>query len=196
MRCVAVIPARGGSQRIPMKNIRPFMGKPIIGYSIHTAQAAGIFDRIVVSTDHQRIAEIARKFGADIHARIEHMARDDVGTRAVVTRVVEDLHLDDDDQVCCIYATAPLMDVLDLQFGKQVMDEQSADHVISVGYPPLQDAAQFYWSKVEALRSDVEYFDTTTTLVPISVDRVCDINTDADFERAERMYARINGRTL
>lgn len=192
MACVAVIPARGGSSRIPLKNIRAFMGKPIIGYSIQTAQASRLFDRIVVSTDHPRIAEVAKRFGADIHARDEAMASNDVGTRAVMTRVVEDLHLDDNDQVCCIYATAPLMDVIDLQFGKQVMDEQGADHVISVGYPPLQDAAQFYWSKVEALRSDVEYFDTTTTLVPISVDRVCDINTFDDWRMAEQMFEALN----
>ena len=66
MSNVAIIPARGGSKRIPGKNIRPFAGKPIIGYSIETALESGLFDRVIVSTDDEEIAEISRKFGAEV----------------------------------------------------------------------------------------------------------------------------------
>ena len=192
MSCVAIIPARSGSRRIPLKNIKPFHGKPIIGYSIQTAQASRLFDLIIVSTDSQQIATIARKFGAEVHMRVESMSGDDVGTRAVMCRVVEDLGLSDDDRICCIYATAPLMSVEDLQRGKQCLEINDVAHAISIGYPPLQDAAQFYWSEVEALRLGLEYFDTSTALVPISVDRICDINTQADWDLAEQMYEALN----
>lgn len=109
---IAVIPARGGSKRIPRKNIRPFCGKPIIAYSIEAAQASGLFDEIIVSTDDAEIADVARQFGATApFVRPKELSDDHTGTSAVVKHAVTWFveHGHDIAHVCCIYATAPLV---------------------------------------------------------------------------------------
>jgi pseudaminic acid cytidylyltransferase len=109
---VAVIPARGGSKRIPRKNIKPFAGKPIIGYSIEAAQGCGIFDRILVSTDDEEIAAVARNFGAEVpFLRPKPLADDFTGTNAVVKHAIGWLsdQGEEVDLACCIYATAPFL---------------------------------------------------------------------------------------
>lgn len=109
---IAVIPARGGSKRIPRKNVRPFLGKPIIAYSIEAAQACGLFDGVIVSTDDDEIAAVAAGFGAQIpFIRPQALADDYTGTNAVVQHALQwfaeaGLQV---DLACCIYATAPLL---------------------------------------------------------------------------------------
>jgi N-acylneuraminate cytidylyltransferase len=109
---VAIIPARGGSKRIPRKNIKPFFGQPMIAYPIKAAQASGLFDRIVVSTDDEEIAEVARSFGADIpFMRPADLANDHAGTGPVVVHAIQWFrdHGLNYDAACCIYATAPFL---------------------------------------------------------------------------------------
>ena len=85
---VAIIPARGGSKRIPKKNIRDFLGKPMIAYSIHAAKESGLFQRIIVSTDSEEIAEIAREYGAEVpFLRPAELADDHAGTDAVIIQI-------------------------------------------------------------------------------------------------------------
>ena len=87
---VAVIPARGGSKRIPHKNIKPFYGKPIIAWSIETAKASGLFDHIIVSTDDAEIAEVAKQRGAEVpFIRPDDISDDYVGTGTVVKHATE-----------------------------------------------------------------------------------------------------------
>ena len=189
MATVCVIPARGGSRRIPRKNIKEFHGKPIIAYSIEAAQLSGLFDKVYVSTDDVEIAKVAVQYHAVNLVRNPLLAHDEVGTLRVAQNAAAHLHLKPEDVVCCLYATAPLMDVADLKRGYNYLVNLNAEHVISVGYPPLQDAAQFYWSTVDALQRGIEYFDTSTILIPIKPERICDINTPEDWARAEQMYA-------
>jgi pseudaminic acid cytidylyltransferase len=109
---VAIIPARGGSKRIPGKNIREFHGKPIIGYSIEAAQQSQCFARIVVSTDDDEIAAVARRFGAEApFMRPASLADEHTGTMEVVKHAVETLEQSGAafDWACCIYATAPFL---------------------------------------------------------------------------------------
>lgn len=188
VKTVCVIPARGGSKRIPRKNIKDFMGKPIIAYSIEAAKESGLFTGIYVSTEDEEIGEISVKYGAQWLPRRTDLADDNTGTRKVVTAATRQLCLSEADIVCCIYATAPLMDIAELERGYNYLKNMGAEHAISVGYPPLQDAAQFYWSTVDALQRGVEYFDTSTVLIPIEPERVCDINTMDDWKKAEAMY--------
>lgn len=114
---LAVIPARGGSKRIPGKNIRPFHGRPIIVYSIDAAARSGLFDRIVVSTDDAAIAAVAQAHGALVpFLRPAALADDHTGTNAVVKHAVE-WHESAGmpvDEVCCLYATAPFVTADDL----------------------------------------------------------------------------------
>jgi pseudaminic acid cytidylyltransferase len=117
---VAVIPARGGSKRILRKNIRPFAGKPIIAYSIAAARQCGLFDRIIVSTDDEEIAGVARGFGAETpFRRPPELADDHIGTDPVTAHALTWLadHGQDAEFACCIYATAPFLQAGDLRRG-------------------------------------------------------------------------------
>lgn len=109
---VAIIPARGGSKRIPRKNIKPFAGKPIIAYSIEAAKRSGLFDRILVSTDDEEIAQVAQSYGAEIpFLRPKTLADDHTGTNAVVKHAITWLKEQGNEAhfACCIYATAPFV---------------------------------------------------------------------------------------
>lgn len=110
---VAIIPARGGSKRIPRKNIKAFCGKPIIAYSIETAQKSGLFEKIIVSTDDEEIARVAKHYGADVpFLRPAHLSDDFTGTGAVVAHALEELAHQGEhyDFACTLYATAPLLE--------------------------------------------------------------------------------------
>ena len=115
---LAVIPARGGSKRIPGKNIREFAGKPMIAHPIDCALASGLFDRVIVSTDDAAIADVARAHGAEVpFLRPAELADDFTGTGAVLRHAVEALQVETAEAVCCIYATAPFLRAADLQAG-------------------------------------------------------------------------------
>ena len=112
---VCVIPARGGSKRIPRKNIRPFHGRPMIGWSIAAARESGVFDRIVVSTDDPEIASVARDQGAEVpFLRPADLSGDHAATVPVIAHAVAALRLAPTTPVCCLYATAALVEPGDL----------------------------------------------------------------------------------
>ncbi len=123
---VAIIPARGGSKRIPRKNIRNFAGRPIIAYSIEAASRCGLFDHIVVSTDDDEIAAVAREYGAETpFVRPHDLADDHTGTMAVVAHAAGWLaeHIGFDvTAVCCIYATAPFVRAEDITRGWRLLE--------------------------------------------------------------------------
>lgn len=133
---VAIIPARGGSKRIPRKNIRHFFGKPMIAYSIEAAKQAGCFDRIVVSTDDDEIAEVALMYGAEIpFLRPKELSDDFTGTIPVIKHAIEMLSLQNEDPIqlaCCIYATAPFINYKDLITGLNMMKAEECDYAFSV----------------------------------------------------------------
>lgn len=130
---VAIIPARGGSKRIPRKNVRPFLGRPMIAWSIAAARDAGLFDRIVVTTDDAEIAAIARDAGAEVpFLRAPDLANDTATVTAVVQDAVRQLALPPDAAVCLIYATAPLVAGADLAAGLARLRNSGADYCMSV----------------------------------------------------------------
>lgn len=142
---LAVIPARGGSKRIPHKNIKDFCGKPIIAWSIEAALGSGCFDKVIVSTDDKKIAEVARKYGAEVpFYRPPELSNDYIGTIPVVHHAI-DWYLEhgvEFEQVCCIYATAPFVTSLDLREGLTLLQSNACDYVFSVtSFPfPIQRA--------------------------------------------------------
>ncbi|WP_448679752.1 pseudaminic acid cytidylyltransferase [Pseudomonas nicosulfuronedens] len=131
---LAVIPARGGSKRIPGKNIKPFCGQPMIARSIEAAHESGCFDRIVVSTDDPRIADIAEQFGATVPFQRPAVLSDDhTGTIPVIQHAIN-WHKDQGHvirQVCCIYATAPFLQPEYLRKGQAMLDSQRVDYVFA-----------------------------------------------------------------
>lgn len=138
MSCVAIIPARGGSKRIPRKNLKPFDGVPMIVRSIRTALDCGLFDQVVVSTDDEEIADVARAHGAQVpFVRPVELADDFTGTAAVIEHALSQLPVF--DYVCCIYATAPLLQAKYLRQGHELLvqhpDKSFAFSVAGFGFP-------------------------------------------------------------
>ncbi|MDC9611592.1 pseudaminic acid cytidylyltransferase, partial [Pseudoalteromonas sp. GABNS16H] len=135
MNRVAIIPARGGSKRIPRKNVNPFCGKPMIAWSIETAKISGCFDRIVVSTDDRGIADVATRWGAEVpFLRPEILSDDYTGTLPVIRHAVDWLKEQNFpvDYACCLYATAPFVSAEDLQRGWRLIRQTRADYAFSV----------------------------------------------------------------
>ena len=141
MANVCIIPARGGSKRIPKKNIKNFFGKPLIAYSIEVAKEGNLFDDIYVSTDSDDIAKVAKTYGAKIHKRPKELADDFTGTGKVVEYVLSELKKEGKEyEFCCtIYATAPLLQVEYLKKGLEELiknpDAHMAFSVTSMPFP-------------------------------------------------------------
>lgn len=132
---VAIIPARGGSKRIPRKNIKKFYGKPMIAYSIEVAIASEVFDRVIVSTDDNEIAEVAKKYGAEVpFIRPPELSDDHTATVPVIKHAIEQLQAigGEVDCVCCIYATAPFVEKQDIKSAKELLLESGVDYVLPV----------------------------------------------------------------
>ena len=130
---LCVIPARGGSKRIPKKNIKLFCGKPLIAYSIETAKKSRIFDKIVVSTDDEEIARVAEKYGVEVLRRPKELADDYTGTGDVFNHAIETLNKDGKYKYACmIYATAPFLKVEYLKEGYEKLKNSDACASFSV----------------------------------------------------------------
>ena len=132
---VAVIPARGGSKRIPRKNIKEFCGKPMIAYSIEAALQSDCFDKIIVSTDDLEIAKVAERYGAEVpFMRPSELSNDYSGTIPVIGHAIEWLKEQEFDPklVCCLYATAPFVTAEYLQQGLDQIVELGAAYAFTV----------------------------------------------------------------
>lgn len=151
---LCIIPARGGSKRIPRKNIRDFLGKPIIAYSIEVALESGLFEEVMVSTDDQEIAEIAKKYGAKIPFMRSKETANDFATLADVIDEVLEAYKSQGKRftyVCCILPTAPLITLENLKKGLDFIVEKNADSVrplVRFSYP-IQRAVKLVAGKTE-----------------------------------------------
>lgn len=131
---IAVIPARGGSKRVPRKNVRHFCGRPMIAWAIDAARASAVFDRIIVSTDDMEIAETACNLGAETpFLRPQELADDHSGTMAVIAHATSWAMAQawPVEAVCCVYPTAPMISPNDLADGLRILGESSSDFVFS-----------------------------------------------------------------
>lgn len=161
---LAVIPARGGSKRIPRKNVKVFCGKPMIAWAIEAARQSGCFDEVVVSTDDHEIAEVAKQYGASApFVRPASLADDFTGTTPVVRHATEWFKQRGiaPSEVCCVYATAPFLQVDDLRRGLDLLLANNCSYAFSVtSYPfPIQRAIRITeQGRVEMLHP--EHFNT------------------------------------
>jgi len=166
---IAIIPARGGSKRIPRKNIKLFHGKPMIAYSIEAAKNSGCFDKIIVSTDDQEIAEIAKQYGAEVpFIRPNDIADDYATTMDVMQHAITwcEQQQWNVTHVCCIYATAPFILASD----------------ISKGFEKVSKA-------------NVEYAFSATTF-PFPIQRAITVNEDGAVSMLEPQYANTRSQDL
>ena len=135
MKNLCVIPARGGSKRIPRKNIKPFMGKPIMAYSIEAALSSGIFAEVMVSTDDEEFAEVARQNGAKVpFMRSAETANDYASTEDVLIEVLDEYKKQgkEFDNICCLYSTAPFVTPERLKEAYLKMIDENVDAVFTV----------------------------------------------------------------
>lgn len=145
---IAIIPARGGSKRIPRKNIKPFCGKPMIAWSIEAALQSACFDQVIVTTDDAEIAEVARQYGATVpFMRPAELSDDHTGTIPVIRHAIEWCNHQGQsvEQACCLYATAPFVSAEDLRRGLDMLQGNACDYAFSVtSYAfPIQRAIRF-----------------------------------------------------
>ena len=162
---LAVIPARGGSKRIPRKNIKNFHGKPMIAWSIQAALGSGCFDEVWVSTDDAEIAQVAQEYGAKIpFLRPEELSNDFATTADVMQHAVNFFENENEirpDYVCCLYATAPFVIQQDLRNGLSLIQAERVDYVFSATtFPfPIQRAIKLTEQGHVEMFSP-EYFNT------------------------------------
>ena len=164
MSNLCVIPARGGSKRIPRKNIKNFCGKPIIAYSIEAALQSNCFDKVIVSTDDQEIADIAIQYGAEVpFLRSKDLADDFTGTTAVIADSIRKLSLAsyDYDYTCGLYATAPFVRVADLRYAVEELVIHKSKYIFAVTeYPfPIQRAIMLHEDNHVSMFDD-DHFNT------------------------------------
>ena len=223
---IAIIPARGGSKRIPRKNIKVFCGQPMIAYAIKAAQDSGLFERVLVSTDDAEIKTIANSFGAETpFVRPAELANDFTATVPVVAHAIqacENLGWQFSN-VCCIYPGVPFIEVEDLKASLAQFSESGADYCFPVTefpaaiqralkhnsngmmapfYPEYEltrtqdletafyDAGQFYWGTKQAWLTNSRIHRSGIGF-EIPNWRAVDIDTPADWERAERLAASV-----
>ena len=165
-KILAIIPARGGSKRIPRKNIKDFLGKPIIAYSIETAISSNLFDEIMVSTDDKEIAEVAQEYGAKVpFVRSRKNSDDHAGTVDVIEEVLGEYSKKGENFniFCCIYPTAPLISKDNLKKGLELLKAGNFDSVFPVvefSYPVQRalrktedERIKMFWSENRDKRS-------------------------------------------
>jgi pseudaminic acid cytidylyltransferase len=162
---IAIIPARGGSKRIPKKNIRNFCGKPIIAYSIETALRSGLFNKVIVSTDDEEIAAISKKCGAEVpFLRPSDIADDHATTMEVIQHAIQWFQNTGCiiNTICCLYATAPFTRVDDLRAAKQFLEDdiQFVFSATEFSYPIFRsfrlvehNRVQMFWPENSMIRS-------------------------------------------
>jgi len=159
MSDLCIIPARGGSKRIPKKNIKPFLGKPIIAYSIEVAIQSNLFSEVMVSTDCQETAEIALKYGATVpFMRSEENSNDFATTFDVIEEVIAKYRLNNQefDNLCCIYPCSPFVNDKILRNAKFKLDNEDLTSV----YPilpfsfPIQRSLKIVKNKIQMFNSD------------------------------------------
>jgi pseudaminic acid cytidylyltransferase len=170
---IAVIPARGGSKRIPRKNIKLFCGKPMIAWSIEAAKSSGLFEHIIVSTDDVEIAEVARQWGAEVpFMRPAELSTDYAGTVEVIAHATQ-WALDqgfDVDAICCIYATAPFVQVSDLNRGWVALESDNWAYAFTVtdfSAPIFRSFKQLSEGGIEMFWP--EYFTTRSQDLPTAL---------------------------
>ena len=195
---LCLIPARGGSQRIKRKNIRDFMGLPIIAYSIETALDSELFDDVIVSTEDTEIARIAEEYGAGVITRSETLAQNEIGTQKVAQDAFNRIRTAT-AYSCVLYATCPLLTIEDLVRGIETLRNwPKFDYAYSVSLinngNVNNDAGQFYWGRPSAWIEGKKIFDRHSVPVIIPRWRVQDIDNLDDWKRAELIFNKLDGR--
>lgn len=187
---VCIIPARGGSQRIPRKNIKPFAGKPMLEHAIHKAQQTRLFDEIIVSTDDSEIASLAEMHRAKVHYRVPDDGH--LGTQQIAGDVLRTSTAAHGAAIACVlYPCTPLLTIEELMFGLRALQAPMPGgplFVHSASDEKGTDAGGYYWGYAFAFVREIP-LETSRIGVPVAYH--LDINTPEDWEATERRYTML-----
>ncbi len=196
LNSLAIIPARGGSKRIPKKNIKNFLGKPIIQYSIEAALKSYCFDEVMVSTDNKEIAGLAESLGARIpFMRSARNADDYSGIAEVVLEVLTEYDKIGKTfkYICCILPTAPFISVDKLQKAYTILLNKNYDKRSKDLDPIYHDSGQFAWVLKTSLVNKKQFFTENSGAIILSEMEVQDIDNENDWLIAEMKYKLLKG---
>lgn len=190
---ICIIPARGGSTRIPRKNIRDFFGKPIMVRAIETAMESRLFDNITVSTEDAEIADIAINAGANVYYRDGDDAGDDIGTQVRAKQVLDYLNVRPEVVTCVLYATSPLLTptVLRHAYHEFLTIIMRKRYLYSID-DEFNDAGCFYFGLAKSFRDEWKLRGNSDGYV-LPPHMICDINTHEDWDRAEAQFIKNQG---
>lgn len=187
---VCIIPARGGSQRIPRKNIKPFAGKPMLEHAIHKAQQTRLFDEVIVSTDDSEIAGLAERHYARVHYRTPDDGQR--GTQEIAADVLRTHKFGQPASIACVlYPCTPLLTIEELMFGLRALLAPMLGgplFVHSASDDKGTDAGGYYWGYAFAFVREIP-LETSRICVPVAYH--LDINTPEDWEATERRYTML-----
>lgn len=193
---ICIIPARGGSQRIPRKNIKDFRGRPMLAYAIDVATESKLFEHVFVSTNDHEIAKIAHTHGAGVLYRGPLLSEDNVGTQEVTAHALRELETlgYSSDHACCLYPCVPLLLPETLIQARRMLDQYNAAYVFTVGdVPCLHDAGQFYMGMTDAFLSNHPLIGPDSVMLRVPPERDCDINTPDDWGVALKKFDALRG---
>lgn len=199
MSAICIIPARGGSRRIPGKNFKDFLGKPMLVRAIETARASGLFDAIAVSSDSDQAMQLAWSANAAFLRRSSEMCDNAIGTQEIMryhlngmATAEPDLAAEEYDYACCLYPCSPLLLPSDLAGAFHALLVLKPTYILSVGSDPLCDAGNFYMGDSKIFREGIPLLGMYTGMWPLPPERTCDINTEEDWARAEKLYEEMH----
>ena len=182
-KVIAIIPARGGSKRLPRKNIHPFLGLPMIAYSIEACKKSRYIDRIFVSTEDKEIANISKKLGAEIINRPDHLAGDHIWLQDVLKHAVLDI-LEKGvkfDLVARVQASSPMVEAAKIDEAIEKLRKHNLWEVSSVNQNGVEDAA------IHILKKDVIFQNALSVYKGVVITDYIDIHTKNDIKKAEEL---------
>lgn len=185
---ICIIPARGGSKRLPRKNLMLFAGKPMLWHAIDTARESKCFSDIIVSTDDHDVAKLALQRGACASRRAWQDPDGAIGTQDVTRQTIFQEGISTKKYVCCLYPTTPLLKPEHLRYGMDEAMKPGVHFTMAAGAHPLRDAGAFYWGKAKHFALGFPLLGIHTRLIILPEQNVCDINTQADWDEALTKY--------
>jgi CMP-N,N'-diacetyllegionaminic acid synthase len=186
---LGIVPARGGSKRLVGKNLRSLHGKPMIDYTIAAAEQCQTIDRYVVATEDEDIAAHARRLGAEVFKRPEALAQDDSSIYDTINLIMQDLAISKHDWIVLLQPTSPLRTAADIDAAVNLCISSTAPSCVSceVCFPVPNGA--IYVAYASWLAEHRNFDGPRTIVYPMHATRSVDVDTLADFERAERILA-------
>ena len=188
---ICIIPARGGSRRLPRKNVMLFAGKPMLWHAIDTARESKCFSDIIVSTDDPDIAKVAVNRQAGFSLREWEDPDGAIGTQEIARRTIFQEGISTKKYVCCLYPTTPLITPAHLWAGLNESKKSGVHFTMGVGAFPLRDAGAFYFGRAKHFALGFPLLSIHTRLIILPEQHVCDINTQADWDEALTKYREI-----